>query len=382
MRLKVRNLGIIKSADIEFIPGLNLIIGSSGAGKSTLLRGIKNLVSNSFNDTSIRTGAEEMSLEIELQGHSVAYKRTTANTARKMRYIVDNVEYTKVGRTPLAEVTEALLLEPTIIDGESFYFNFSNQFASPFLIFESKSFIYSVLTYRNTYDISKIHDLYLTDIKEMKKDISTERAKSEILQDRLLFLQNKSTALSTVPTVYAAVQKVKSLRVAADTLSQLMQQRIDVAERAVVQSRLLERLGCTITSMQTLESLHKRITVLKTFVNLSQGCEETRVRLSTIRKSQDSFIVLGGIAEQVLLLKKMLKAVKDLYIHTQCSTSIHSLMTELETAMVLFTYTSKHAALRCINDTMNSIAAEIIVVDTELSTVTVCPLCGSHLEDK
>ena len=38
MRIKLKNVGVISDCDIEFVPGINLIVGSSGSGKSTLMK--------------------------------------------------------------------------------------------------------------------------------------------------------------------------------------------------------------------------------------------------------------------------------------------------------------------------------------------------------
>ena len=37
MRIQLSNVGVINKCDIEFVPGINLIIGASGSGKSTLM---------------------------------------------------------------------------------------------------------------------------------------------------------------------------------------------------------------------------------------------------------------------------------------------------------------------------------------------------------
>ena len=40
MKLKLRNVGRIEEADIEFSPGLNVVVGPNGRGKSTLVGSI------------------------------------------------------------------------------------------------------------------------------------------------------------------------------------------------------------------------------------------------------------------------------------------------------------------------------------------------------
>ena len=43
MKVQIKNYQIIKDANLEFIPGLNVIIGPSNNGKTSILKAIKAL---------------------------------------------------------------------------------------------------------------------------------------------------------------------------------------------------------------------------------------------------------------------------------------------------------------------------------------------------
>ena len=63
VRLTVRNLAIIREADVRFAPGLNVITGETGAGKSILMNALGLLTGGRAHRDLIRTG--EASLQVE-----------------------------------------------------------------------------------------------------------------------------------------------------------------------------------------------------------------------------------------------------------------------------------------------------------------------------
>ena len=62
VRLTVRNLAIIREAEVRFAPGLNVITGETGAGKSILMNALGLLTGGRAHRDLIRTG--EASLQV------------------------------------------------------------------------------------------------------------------------------------------------------------------------------------------------------------------------------------------------------------------------------------------------------------------------------
>ena len=62
LSLHIENVATIKSLDIDFESGFNILTGETGAGKSILIDSIGLLLGDRFDKSLIRTGEEEASV--------------------------------------------------------------------------------------------------------------------------------------------------------------------------------------------------------------------------------------------------------------------------------------------------------------------------------
>ena len=127
MRIKLKNVGVISDCDIEFVPGINLIVGSSGSGKSTLMRCIHNVAMNEFSDSDISFGKNSMRVEIENNNNRIEYARSIkAKGTERCYYKVNGETYTKLGRQVLPAVKDSLRISDINVNGEDVNFNFNS----------------------------------------------------------------------------------------------------------------------------------------------------------------------------------------------------------------------------------------------------------------
>lgn len=203
MRVRLNNVGVISDCDLEFVPGINLIVGSSGSGKSTLMRSIYNLVSNEFSDSDISFGKNTMHIRVDYNDNFVEYSRSLKAKGERCYYIVNSNQYVKLGRQPLQQVLDTLNFGDIDISGDIVNFNFNLQFSSPFLILGSQSTLYKVLTYRSTFDISSINDIYSADVKNNANEISANSKLRDSLEESLDLLNDQAADLSPIEKLYS-----------------------------------------------------------------------------------------------------------------------------------------------------------------------------------
>ena len=122
MKVVIKDFQIIKSAALDFEPGLTAILGESNNGKSAIFRAIMSAIYNEPGTTNIRFGADAYMVGIEHNNHKVILQKG-ANSL----YLVDGEKYTKIGKTQLDEVANALNIRSLSINGSTEKINFWNQ---------------------------------------------------------------------------------------------------------------------------------------------------------------------------------------------------------------------------------------------------------------
>ena len=138
MKLSVKDYQIVKKADLEFIKGLNVIIGPSNNGKSSLIKAAKAAIFNEAGTSSVRAGTTSYMVGLQNNGHTVIFQKGLKESA----YSIDGERYSKLGRGQVPQVAEALGIKELVINGNKECINFWDQMAYPFLLDRSSVDLY------------------------------------------------------------------------------------------------------------------------------------------------------------------------------------------------------------------------------------------------
>jgi len=65
--LRITNLGVIKSAELKFGPGLNVLTGETGAGKTMILNALALALGGKVDSKLVRNEASKLSVEADWQ---------------------------------------------------------------------------------------------------------------------------------------------------------------------------------------------------------------------------------------------------------------------------------------------------------------------------
>lgn len=419
MKVKLKNVGIINSCDVEFVPGINIIVGSSGSGKSTLLRSIYNIATNNFSDSDISFGKESMNVSIVCDNNIIEYSRFTKAKGDKFYYVVNGEKYSKVGRQSLSAANDILKLGDIDINGDSINFNFNMQFSTPFLIFGSQSTLYNVLTYRSQFDISKINDCYNLDVRANNNEINTSLKVRDQLERSVDELKIKERQLRPVEGVYNNYVSYKHLHSDMEELENLYSKLIaqkDIDEKISQLNILTSDLQSLISGILSLNELVsynsaiEEVERLELFVNMTSSLEDGYNSAESLSSELSNVSLLNNklslctkesklIGDLQTGIDKISKAINDEgYIHDviACYNKLSSeaiISKKIKTLSGLST-----ASLDSINDAislhksmidMASVESSIIEIDNQLSHVDeslssfkACPLCGSCLHNQ
>ena len=417
MRIQLDDVGIISHCNVEFVPGINLIIGSSGSGKSTLMRCIYNIATNGFSDSDISFGKNTMSITIDENDNRIEYCRSIKTKGEKCYYRVNGETYVKLGRQPLTAVANTLKIGDIDINGDSINFNFNLQFSSPFLILGNQSTLYNVLTYRSTFDISSINDYYMTDIRNNATDIADNTKLKERLESNLESLEVQAKKLSTIEQLYSDYTSYKHKLEIVEDLKQLLEkskQIFAISENLSVIEDLISRVlkasstAATLKELSSYNEINKVYHSVKDTVNShskllkhydnaltliqnvisfkklhaslkQQSAISGNIRIinKCIKSCSDAIekeSLINDVIKQRQTVDKFEKCIKIYEVLCKCNNDAIVKINELINAAIHL------KSLNEINESISKTESKQIEVENELSKFKVCPLCGVSLD--
>ena len=419
MKVQLSNVGIIKDCNLEFTPGINLIIGSSGSGKSTLMRCIYNTAMNGFSDSDVAFGKSSMTVTIENNGNIIQYHRNPKAKGEKSYYIVNGETYSKIGRQPVQAVTDAFNIGDVEINGEKVNFNCNLQFATPFLILGSQSTLYNVLTYRSTFDIASINDYYNADLRTNHNEINANNKLKSQLQSNLESLQIQEKQLKPIEDIYSNYITYKhNLEKLNDIKS--VQSRLecinDLSDKIVKLESLLSSINNAMKYTKSLYDIrtyndtvnnHSKIIVMidksnllialynnvlsdiqrlaslnkyKSLLDQSNDMMNSIQMLNNIIYSSQQYMNKESFITDITRLKLLLKN------NDKCNNIINELdkCNNINMCIIddLCIIDDKLKQMNKVNHHINDLDDKCQAVNNELHKFDVCPLCGSHLKSE
>src|SRR5215216_1704019 len=87
--LRIRNLAVIESVEVEFEPGFNVLTGETGAGKSILIEAVGLLLGARASADLVRTGEAQAAIEAIFEGDAgeLIVRREITNQGRSRSFI-------------------------------------------------------------------------------------------------------------------------------------------------------------------------------------------------------------------------------------------------------------------------------------------------------
>ena len=419
MKVQLSNVGIIKDCNLEFTPGINLIIGSSGSGKSTLMRCIYNTAMNGFSDSDVAFGKSSMTVTIENNGNTIQYHRNPKAKGEKSYYIVNGETYSKIGRQPVQAVTDAFNIGDVEINGEKVNFNCNLQFATPFLILGSQSTLYNVLTYRSTFDIASINDYYNADLRTNHNEINANNKLKSQLQSNLESLQIQEKQLKPIEDIYSnyitykhnleKLNDIKSLQSRLECIN-------DLSDKIVKLESLLSSINNAMKYTKSLYDIrtyndtvnnHSKIIVMidksNLLIALYNNVLSDIQRLASLNKYKslldqsndmmNSIQMLNNIiysSQQYMNKESFITDITRLKLWLKNNDKCNKIINELDKCNNinmniiddLCIIDDKLKQMNKVNHHINDLDDKCQVINNELCKFDVCPLCGSHLKSE
>ena len=100
--LKIEDFQSIGNAELEFTPGINLIVGQSNSGKTAILRAIDSVLTNpTYAKSFIKHHTNETNVTFQYNDNTISWKKSGKGGTT---YNVNNEEYSKMGTSDLFDI--------------------------------------------------------------------------------------------------------------------------------------------------------------------------------------------------------------------------------------------------------------------------------------
>lgn len=253
-KVNIQNFQSHKDSELEFVPGVNVIIGPSDQGKSAIIRALRFVLENRpLGDDICSDWGGETNVTIETEeGDTVS--RIKAKD--KNQYLVNDILFKAFGHNPPEEVTQVLNM-----DG----FNLQYQNESPFMISLEPGQAAKVLN--QAASISDI-DLATKNIKSWRTVAKTEKEQNERI------IQKKTEELKR----YASLPELEGKLVAAEQQERQVQN----------DKRLIGILEKHIEGIKKYEAILRHREMVQTLLTQIKGAEKLYREVEKQRQEKEA----------------------------------------------------------------------------------------------
>ena len=396
-KVSIKNYQIIKDASLDFIPGLNVIIGPSNNGKSSIIKAIKALIYTVPGTTPIRNGQSFYAVGINYNNHTVILQKGLKESV----YIVDGEKYTKYGVNTPEIVSKSLNIKELVLSGNKEQLNFWDQMKYPFLIDRTSTELFKFIIDSSDSDqVSKSLKDMVSDRQQLSKNI-------DILQGSIntidLDIDNYKSILNNSKDVLEACDNIINLQSKISKLNQLKQ----IKEAHINNLKLLEEnknklIKIDIVLNRDIDIINQVTHKLNNFIKLNKLFINLHTLINNQSDNYEQLLNLNWInnidkLDLSLIVNKLdkLKNIKQKLnnINQGLSNKSNLKLIELNLDNILI---SKFNRLKSVKQALNNIEYKQVENNTSIIAIDnsflyynkfydyfdVCPYCGNKIHSK
>lgn len=397
MKVQVKNYQIIKNAEAEFVPGLNVIIGPSNNGKTSFIKAIKSLIYTEPGSTPIRFGTQSYIVGIQYNGHTVILQKGLKDSA----YLVDGEKFTKYGTSTPEEVSKALGIRELELNGKKEKINFWDQMNYPFLLDKSTTELFRFIVDSGEDDqISAALKDMVSDRQGINKDINQLQGSIMVLDEQIATktkeIDNLKPKLEVSKEIIKMQTKVASVRQMNDLLEKIKSLQSKQLELQKQYNKVEAESKIYIESVLKLQDSYEKSSI---YSNTLRRINDFKDRINQndqiLSRYKITFDLLESVSE--VNLEPLIK-VRDSILNLQSKANLlsnqKSSTLDIDTKKVeenLLTLTNYKTSLQRFSanktlknnseimmDSVNKILDKIVKLQ---SNIQVCPYCGQAIHN-
>lgn len=401
--ISLKNFQSISGADLEFAPGINLLVGQSNSGKTAVFRALNAVLTNpSKAKTFIKHGKGVTTVTIEYEGNSITWSRS----AKESAYNINDEEYTKVGNKTLFDI---LPKNGFTQDDDGNIMNIEGEWDFPFPFDRTPSQLFKL--FENIFCVSDSAVI----IKSFKDDEARCVKEKSSCEDRLVRLNTKITALDELSkeiNVEQIKKRSEDLKVLCNSYKEMNKDSASLEHCAKYEKLCFDEVNppekLSLDEYKELykdisfliTEVHKRMKFVKTlpeymeiptslaeYQELSKDLETLNIcgayrnmDLSKEPVEPTALEEYGTLVEDLKILDNIKAASK--FTIDECPVVTNSLDEYLKLAEDLKTLRALSKEYKTLKDKYTSLGEEVEDIKGKLGKYKICPLCGHNLSEE
>ena len=390
MKVSIKDFQIVKSANLEFVPGLTVIQGESNNGKSALFRAIKSCIYNEPGTTNVRVGCKNYMVGIEHNNHKVILQK-----GENSLYLIDGKQYNKIGKSQLDEVKNVLGISALSVNGNTEKINFWDQMEKPFLLDRNSSYLFrfivdsgeddnlnttlrSMVTDKNKLNVDKnLKEGSVTTLKEQideqSKLLADADAKIELCENVISFGPRSSLLLNLN-------HNINNINTITNNIKETEE---EINTKKTIQSEITNRLSTLSYKMSTkaqLEDIVNKYTTLdstnKELRDILANTPDIKAIIPKLESNITTLTKLNSKLEKVDELNKLLQN-KVTSIKVNVTTDQVNKLNTL--GLLLNRISSLNNNVANIDAELNQLSLDNADVLKEYNSIEICPYCNQRI---
>lgn len=373
LKVNLENFQSISKADLEFVQGINIIVGQSNSGKSAILRAIKGAVLNpNGSQRYIKNGEKQFKVNVEYEGNDISWTR---EGNKSPKYIINGEEYLKVGSSNLQDVCPK---SGFVLDERGNLMNIESELELPFPFDKSNSELFKLFE-KNIFCVS--------DSSSVTKFIKADEEEANRLKDNSTYeLDRIKQKLEAINELEQEIDLNKLIN-GRNTLSNLMNKsneiKLDIQNLSgiIEAGKVLKKAVPTIEVNTNLQhdyyKLQEDVCKLNEIRGVGAVLRATPTastpkvfNISEYSELKNSIIQLNKAEETISILRPLesptTRVLDEEY--TSLRNDINSLQKLREQALVIQKNITDNKEL-------------ITQLEADKARFKVCPLCGGELNE-
>lgn len=371
IQVDLRNFQSISKAELEFVQGINVIVGQSNSGKSAIIRAIKGAILNPKGSQKfIKHGEDKLLVSIKYLDNDINWTRTN----KESKYEVNGEKYLKVGNSNLTKIIDK---SGFVLDENDQLMNVEGELELPFPFDKGPTDLFKLFE-KSIFCVSD-SALILKTIKADEDNINKDKATAKYELERF---NNKLKALSSLQEEID-LNKIKKSK--ADLESKFFElEKLQDKYGKVVEGynagKKLKEVKEEITPfdinsyIKLLEDINKLENINKLADVLKQEKEEvnTCVDFSKYNKLVQDY-------ETLINTYKILSANKETKEEVSNVSDIEKYVKLVKDYK---TYCNVIKRYKQVNSDLEANKKTIANLKAEMNNFKVCPLCGQEIKEK